>query len=107
MPKAQVPLTARRQSRAAKPSPTNRRRARPRPGPLKDHIERVRALLDPEAPAIVALEMADADGDRTVLRFSAVRTNTGLVASDVTLDLPAGVAISYPLGPAAADPEQP
>ena len=78
----------------------------PRPGPLKDHVERVRALLDPGPPAIVALEMIDADGDRTVLRFSGVRTNTGLTESDVTLHLPASVSISYPLGPVAADPER-
>lgn len=70
----------------------------PKPGPMRDHIERVRALLDPETPAVVALEITDADGDRTVIRFTEVRTNTGLEEADVTLKLGEDIEVSYPLG---------
>lgn len=70
----------------------------PRPGPMRDHIERVRALIDPQTPALLALEIVDVDGDRTVVRFTDIRTNQGLDEADVTLRLTGDIEVSYPAG---------
>jgi hypothetical protein len=71
---------------------------KPKPGPMRDYIERVRALVDPSVPALIALEIIDVDGDRTVIRFSEVQVNQGLDEADVTLKLGADVEVSYPAG---------
>src|SRR5690606_16720274 len=70
----------------------------PQPGPMRDYIERVRALIDPAIPALVALEIIDVDGERTVIRFTDIEINKGLTEADVTLTLGAGVEVSYPAG---------
>jgi len=78
----------------------------PRPGPMRDHIERVRALVDMAVPALVAMEIVDVDGDRTIIRFSDIRTNQGLAERDVTLRLADDIEVSYPAGRPEAGPDE-
>lgn len=68
---------------------------------LRRHLDEVRVVLDVAAAGVTRVEIDDADGDRTVIRFSDVKTNTGMKASDLDLALPAGTKVSRPLeGPA-------
>jgi hypothetical protein len=78
----------------------------PRPGPMRDHIERVRALVDMAVPALVALEIVDVDGDRTLIRFSDIRTNQGLAERDVTLRLADDIEVSHPAGRPEEGPDE-
>ena len=64
---------------------------------LAQHVDEVRVTLDVAAAYVVRVEMDDADGDRTVIRFADVKTNTGLKDSELYLTLPAGTKVSRPL----------
>ena len=64
---------------------------------LAQHVDEVRVTLDVAAAYVVRVEMDDADGDRTVIRFGEVKTNTGLKDSELDLVLPAGTKVSRPL----------
>jgi outer membrane lipoprotein-sorting protein len=102
----------------------------PRSEELKKYVREVRVLLDEPAaegqaigteggakdrqdrPYGVArqIEVTDGDGDRTVVVFKEIRTNTGLKDSDLELTVPEGTRVSHPLegagtrdGPARKD----
>jgi len=62
---------------------------------LAQHIQEVRVLLDESAAYIVKAEMTDADGDRTVLRFTDVKVNVD--TGDLDLKIPAGAKVTRPL----------
>ena len=62
---------------------------------LAQHIQEVRVLLDESAAYIVKAEMTDADGDRTLLRFTDVKVNVD--AGDLDLKIPAGAKVTRPL----------
>ena len=64
---------------------------------LREHIEQVRVLLDASRGLIVRLEMRDSDGDRTLIRFSSVTTNSGLKDEQLTIAAPADVKVTRPL----------
>jgi hypothetical protein len=64
---------------------------------LRRHLDHVRVLIDPTSGLIIRAEMTDPDGDRTILSFSNMRTNTDLDESDLTVRLPFGVRIVRPL----------
>lgn len=64
---------------------------------LREHIDRVSVLLDVQAAHIIELEIVDADGDRTHITFSHVRTDTGLKPADLDLKVPADTTVSRPL----------
>jgi outer membrane lipoprotein-sorting protein len=64
---------------------------------LAQHVEEVRVTLDVAAAYVVRVEMDDADGDRTVIRFGDVKTNTGLKDLELNLVLPPGTKVSRPL----------
>ena len=68
---------------------------------LGEHVDEVRVTLDVAAAGVVRVEMDDADGDRTVIRFLDVKTNTGIKPADLELVLPAGTKVSRPLEGAA------
>jgi outer membrane lipoprotein-sorting protein len=64
---------------------------------LGKHVDEVRVLIDAGSGYLNRMEMTDADGDRTVISFTNVRTNVGLGERDVALDVPAGVKVTRPL----------
>jgi len=64
---------------------------------LQRYIDRVDVVIERTSGCAVWVEMVDADGERTVLTFSDMATNSGLTARDVELDLPAGTHVVYPL----------
>ena len=68
---------------------------------LGKHVDEVRVTLDAAAASVVRVEVDDADGDHTVIRFLDVMTNTGIKPSDLELVLPAGTKVSKPLEGAA------
>ncbi len=69
----------------------------PKQETLKQHIEHVKLLIDRNSAYLRQMEMIDADGDRTVIRFDEVKLNSGLSAQDLELKVPAGTRISRPL----------
>jgi outer membrane lipoprotein-sorting protein len=68
---------------------------------LGQHVDEVRVVLDVAAAGVVRVEVYDSDGDRTVIRFSDIKTNTGIKANELDLALPAGTKVSRPMEGAA------
>lgn len=66
-------------------------------GELSQHVKSVRVLLETRTGFIIRMEMTDTDQDRTVLTFSHIKTNTGVRAPSVQLDLPKDVKVTHPL----------
>jgi outer membrane lipoprotein-sorting protein len=64
---------------------------------LREHVDEVRVLLDIAGGYLVRLEIIDSDGDRSVIRFSDVKINTGLTGKDLEIKAPADVKIVHPL----------
>jgi outer membrane lipoprotein-sorting protein len=64
---------------------------------LRKHLDQVSVLLEIATGLVLRAETIDADGDRTVMKFSNIKTNSGLKDSDVELQLPPGVKITHPL----------
>jgi outer membrane lipoprotein-sorting protein len=64
---------------------------------LAQHVDEVRVTLDARSACVVRVEMFDADGDRTLIRFSDVKIATGMKDSDLELVVPAGTKVSRPL----------
>jgi outer membrane lipoprotein-sorting protein len=71
---------------------------------IRKYVDHARVLLDTERGLVYAFEMIDPDGERTLIRFSNIKTDTGLTDSAVKLDLPADVKIVRPLGDGGAKP---
>jgi outer membrane lipoprotein-sorting protein len=77
---------------------------------LRDHVSRVRVVLDSSVPCVSVIEILDADGERTEIRFTEVRTNAGVKESELALEVPAGTRVSRPMGgagPSRSTPENP
>jgi outer membrane lipoprotein-sorting protein len=64
---------------------------------LREHVDFVRVLLDRTTGFIVIAENTDADGERTMLAFSSVRTDTGVKDDAMQLDVPPGTKVTHPL----------
>ena len=62
---------------------------------LRQHVQRVRVLLDIAAGYIVQFEMTDADGDRTLIHFLNPKLNAEV--GELDLKIPAGMKIVRPL----------
>jgi outer membrane lipoprotein carrier protein len=73
-------------------------RLRPTEAFLKEHVREVRVLLDAKSARMLCVTTVDADGDRTVMRFTDVKINTGLKPADVQLNVPGDVKVSRPMG---------
>jgi outer membrane lipoprotein-sorting protein len=73
---------------------------------LKEHVDQVLVVLDAAAACVASVEVDDADGDRTVIRFSDVKLNAGLKDADVALTVPAGTKESRPLAGVQGDPPE-
>ncbi|HYE61577.1 MAG TPA: outer membrane lipoprotein carrier protein LolA [Phycisphaerales bacterium] len=74
---------------------------------LKEHVAQVRVIIDGTTGIGRLVEITDADGEVTVMRFSNVKTNTGLKDEDVTLKTPERTTISRPLQGEAPKPADP
>jgi outer membrane lipoprotein-sorting protein len=79
------------------PANTLALRLTPTDAAMKEHVDEVRVLLDSEHGYILRFEMIDADGDRTVISFTGIQTNTKLPPSAVELTVPPDVKVSRPL----------
>ncbi len=64
---------------------------------VKQFVQSVRVLLDPERGFMLVFEMTDPDGEQTVIRFTKLKANNGLADDALTLDAPAGVKVVRPL----------
>ena len=64
---------------------------------LREHVNHVTVLIDAERGFILAFQLIDSDGERTVIRFSNVKTNEQLDDAKLRLKLPAEVKIVRPL----------
>jgi outer membrane lipoprotein-sorting protein len=64
---------------------------------LRQHVAEVRVLLDAKSAFMLCVVTVDLEGDRTVIRISDVRLNTGLKPADVALNTPSDVKVSRPL----------
>lgn len=71
-------------------------RLTPRAESVREHLCEVRVLIDTEKACLSRMEMTDADGETTLLLLRSVQLNTGL--GDLSIDVPAGTAVSRPLG---------
>jgi outer membrane lipoprotein-sorting protein len=74
---------------------------------LKEHVDQVLVVLDAAAACVLSVEVDDADGDRTVIRFADVKLNAGLKDADVALAVPPGTKESRPLEGVQGDPPEP
>jgi outer membrane lipoprotein-sorting protein len=74
---------------------------------LREHVEQVRVLLDAQRGLIVRLEMRDADGDRTRISFSNVKTNVGLKDAELAIHAPPDVKVTRPLAAVEGAPPSP
>jgi hypothetical protein len=72
-------------------------RLRPTDPALREHIQEVCVLLDIPSGFVLRAQTIDADGDRTTLAFSNVRTDAGLSDRELELEIPAGVEVTRPL----------
>jgi len=72
-------------------------RMKPIDAELRKHLDEVSVLLEISSGLVLQAQTIDADGDRTVMKFSNIKTNTGLKDRDVEMDLPPGVKITHPL----------
>jgi outer membrane lipoprotein-sorting protein len=64
---------------------------------LAQHVDEVRVTLDVAAARVTRVEILDADGDRTLIRFTDVRTDTGIKDHELDLSLPPNTKVSRPL----------
>jgi outer membrane lipoprotein-sorting protein len=64
---------------------------------VREHVARIRVLLDMERGFMIRFEMTDPDGERTLMSFSNVRVNTGLDESQLKIRVPPDVKVVRPL----------
>lgn len=69
----------------------------PLAGVIREHVDRVHVLLDVERGLIDRFELIDVDGERTVITFSNIKTNTSMKDADLQLKLPGNVKTVRPL----------
>ena len=60
-------------------------------------IHEVTVLLEIATGFVQRAQTIDTDGDRMVLSFSKLQTNTGLKDRDLEMEVPAGVSVTRPL----------
>jgi outer membrane lipoprotein-sorting protein len=72
-------------------------RLTPTDSAIREHVDNVCVLIDADHGFILIFQLIDADGERTVIRFSDVKVNTKIDDSRLRLSLPAAVKIVHPL----------
>ncbi len=70
----------------------------PRTAELKEHVTRVRVLIDSGVPAVRRIEIVDADGEKTEIEFKDVEINKDVSDEELILKLPTGTREVHPLG---------
>lgn len=63
---------------------------------LRKHVGSVRVLLDADRGTVMVFELADPDGERTIIRFSAVRVSTGVRDDQLELNAAADARVVRP-----------
>jgi len=79
-------------------------RLRPADVSLSQYVDEVLVLLDRQRGYITKVQWTDGDAEKTVIDFSAVKTDANFTASDLDLTLPSDVKTVRPLGGADAAP---
>lgn len=74
---------------------------------LREHVDSVTVLIDAERGFILAFQLVDSDGEKTVIRFSNVKTNTNLEDAGLKLKLPAEIKTVRPLEHLGGPPASP
>ena len=64
---------------------------------IREHVDNVCVLIDANRGFILAFQLIDADGERTMIRFSDVMVNAKLDDARLRLTLPAGTKTVHPL----------
>ena len=72
---------------------------------LKEHVKSVHVSIDTTTGLMQAFQLTDADGDRQVIHFSNMKTNTDFDDSKLQLQAPADVKVVYPLKDMGAAPK--
>jgi hypothetical protein len=75
---------------------------------IREHVDNVCVIVDADLGLVLVFQLIDADGERTVIRFSDVKVNAGVDDARLRLELPAGAKVVHPLEnlppPEAGDP---
>ena len=74
---------------------------------LKEHVDSVTVLIDTGRGFILAFQLVDSDGERTLIRFNNVKTNANIEDARLNLKLPADVKTVRPLENLGAPPASP
>ncbi len=74
-------------------------RLTPKDEALLEFIESVTVAIDLRIALATRVEMVDPEGDRTVTRFTNIRTNVGLADGDLAWNVPSDTKILYPMTP--------
>ena len=77
----------------------------PKSATVKEHIERIRVLIDAATACAKRVEITDADQEQTTITFTNVKLDSGLSDKDVELVTPPGTTVSRPLEGGAPKPE--
>lgn len=70
----------------------------PKEADVKQYVGQVRVLLDGERGLLVAFELTDPDDERTLIRFTNLKTDSNLSDDALKLNAPAGATVVKPLG---------
>jgi outer membrane lipoprotein-sorting protein len=65
---------------------------------LEEFVKSVRVLLDVDRGLVLAFELVDPDGEKTLIRFSDLKADTGLSDDAMKLGAPPGTKVSRPVG---------
>ena len=79
---------------------------KPTEAELREHLDSVTVMIDVDHGYILAFELIDSDGERTVIHFTNVKTNTHLEKDQLNLKLPADVKTVRPLENLGAPPKR-
>jgi outer membrane lipoprotein-sorting protein len=79
-------------------------RLRPADASLGQYVDEVLVLLDRQRGYITKVQWTDADAEKTLIDFSAVKTDANFTASDLDLKPPSDAKTVRPLGGADAAP---
>jgi len=74
---------------------------------LTQHVRQVIVVLDQKTALALVVQTIDADGDRTEITFSDVKTNGGLSPDQIQLQVPPDTSISRPMEGAPASAPSP
>jgi outer membrane lipoprotein-sorting protein len=72
-------------------------RLTPKDPQLAKYVDHVRVLLDPQRGLVLMFEMVDPDGEQTVIRFSNIRTDTGISDDAMKLNPAPGTKVVRPM----------